>query len=103
MKEQAMNKRLKASECGFKPIVFVTDESLPLAAMDKKQQAQFGERDSDSRERSVIRYLLILASTNVFSSIDSFAIYDENSAWERKSRYAKMALVRYHNYDIGEL
>ena len=43
MKEQAMNKTgLKASECGFKPIVLVTDEvSAVLAAMDKKQQAQF--------------------------------------------------------------
>lgn len=42
-KEQAMNKTgLKASECGFKPIVLVTDEvSAVLAAMDKKQQAQF--------------------------------------------------------------
>ena len=43
MKEQAMNQTgLKASECGFKPIVLVTDEvSAVLAAMDKKQQAQF--------------------------------------------------------------
>lgn len=43
MKEQAMNKTgLKASECGFKPIVLVTDEvSAVLATMDKKQQAQF--------------------------------------------------------------
>lgn len=42
-KEQAMNQTgLKASECGFKPIVLVTDEvSAVLAAMDKKQQAQF--------------------------------------------------------------
>lgn len=43
MKEQAKNQTgLKASECGFKPIVLVTDEvSAVLAAMDKKQQAQF--------------------------------------------------------------
>lgn len=42
-KEKAMNQTgLKASECGFKPIVLVTDEvSAVLAAMDKKQQAQF--------------------------------------------------------------
>lgn len=42
-KEQTMNQTgLKASECGFKPIVLVTDEvSAVLAAMDKKQQAQF--------------------------------------------------------------
>ena len=43
MKEQTMNQTgLKSSECGFKPIVLVTDEvSAVLAAMDKKQQAQF--------------------------------------------------------------
>ena len=43
MKEQSMNKTgLKASECGFKTIVLVTDEvSAVLAAMDKKQQTQF--------------------------------------------------------------
>ena len=42
-KEQTMNQTgLKASKCGFKPIVLVTDEvSAVLAAMDKKQQAQF--------------------------------------------------------------
>lgn len=33
---------LKASECGIKPMILVTDEvSAILAAMDKKQQAQF--------------------------------------------------------------
>lgn len=33
---------LKASECGMKPMILVTDEvSAILAAMDKKQQAQF--------------------------------------------------------------
>ncbi len=76
-------------------------KSLP-AAMDKAASAIPGERDSDSHERSVMDEGTRTRQPTS-SSIDSFAIYDENSAWERANQDTQKMALEEEIATIGDI